>query len=329
MIKNWKRACLSALICSVAVLATAAPSIAEKLVLKLGHPSSLTYPSHIGALKLAEEVARRSNGEIEIQVFPLSQLGGERDLIEGLQLGTVDMAIFSNMSITNFVPAAPILELPFFYKDGDHILRAIESPAGQRLMGMYEDAIGKLLGFYKTSSPSFYNSVRPIHTMDDLKGLKLRAIQSNIRIEFFTALGALPIPLPFSEVYGALQQGIVDGADNDPASLLGMKHYEYSKYYSLTKHVNFLNYVFISRNVWASLTPEQQQIIEEATAVSEATEAAYLTESVEKDMAELKGLGVEINDVDTAPMIAKVAPLWDSWVPAEYHDLLNEIRAVE
>jgi tripartite ATP-independent periplasmic transporter solute receptor, DctP family len=301
----------------------------DKLVLKLGHPSSTIYPTHIGALKFAEEVDRLSGGTMEVQVFPLSQLGSERDLIEGMQIGSVDMAIVPNLTISNFVPAAPLLDLPLFYKDADHLLRAVHSEPGQQVISMYEEQIGKVLAYYRVNPQSIYNKTRPINSLEDISGLKLRVVQSPTQIDLFGQLGAAPTALPLSEVYGALQQGIVEGAANDPETLLGMKHYEIAKYYSLTKHIYFLNYVFISNIRWNALSAEQQGWLAEAAQLSAEAEATYADESFEQRLEELRGLGVEVNELDREPLREVVSPMWEKWVPTEHHDLLKQILTIE
>ncbi len=320
---------LSVLFVVVLNLAHTSPSSAkDKIVLKLGHPSSTIYPAHIGALKMADEAMKRSNGQIEIQVFPMSQLGNERDLAEGIKLGTVDIAIISNMMISNFAPAAAVFDLPYFFKDPDHLLRAAMSPTGQEIIKTYEAKVGKVLAYYRNGPRSVYNKIRPINTPDDLKGLKLRVVQNKGLLATFQTLGAVAMPVPFSEVYSSLQQGVIDGAENDPETVLGMKHFETVKYYSLTNHFTHLNYVFINKNRWKKLTPAHQQIIAEAALVSQEAEAEYQKKSFSDSIQKLKELKIVINELDRAPFVAKVKHLWDD-VPAEYAGYVADLKSID
>lgn len=300
----------------------------KPIVLKAGHVSSTIYPHHIGLVKLSEEVKKRTNGQVDIQIFPLSQLGNERDLTEGVRLGTVDMTVVSNAIVANFVPEAVVFDLPYLFQNQDHAMRALQSPAGLKVVNQIEGKIGKVLAYYGTGTRSVFNKVRPITKPEDLKGLKIRVLQSKVFIATLNAMGALATPMPFSEVYGALQQGVIDGAENDPASLLGMKHYEHSQYYSLTNHFVLSGYVFINWDRWKTLTPEQQKILAEAAELSQKEERDYERRKHEEALAELKRLGVKINDVNQAVFAERVKPVWQE-VAGQYSALVAEIQKVK
>ncbi|MBI4573016.1 MAG: TRAP transporter substrate-binding protein [candidate division NC10 bacterium] len=303
-------------------------SAQSKVVLKAGHTSSLIYQHHIGLLKMNEVIKSRTNGQVEIQVFPMSQLGNERDLVEGIQLGTIDMIAVSNAMVSNFVPEAIVFDLPYLFKDQDHALRTLLSPAGQRVMRGVEQKVGKILAYYATGVRSVFNRVRPVRTPDDLKGLKIRVIQNKIYLGTINAMGGIGTPLPFSEVYGALQQGVIDGAENSPVSLLGMKHYEHSKYYTLTNHFVLSGYVLMNWNRWRSFTPEQQKIIAEAAQLSQKMEYEYEKEEDIKSLVKLRELGVQIiEDVNRGPFEERAKAVWRE-VP-EHASLVEEIRKVK
>lgn len=300
----------------------------SKIVMKAGHTSSLIYQHHIGLLKMNDEIKKRTNGQIEIQIFPMSQLGNERDLVEGVQLGTVDMTVVSNAMVSNFVPEAIVFDLPYLFNDQDHALRAILSPTGQRIMQQVEQKVGKLLTYYATGVRSVFNRVRPIRTPEDMKGLKIRVIQNKIYIATINAMGGIGTPLAFSEVYGALQQGVIDGAENSPVSLLGMKHYEHAKYYSLTNHFVLSGQMFINWNRWKSLTPEQQKIIAEAAQLSQKMEYDYEKEKDIESLVKLREAGVQIiENVNRAPFAERARAVWRE-VP-EYASLIEAIRKVK
>jgi TRAP-type transport system periplasmic protein len=311
----------------LSVSATGSPA-QSRVVLKAGHTSSLIYQHHIGLLKMNEVIKARTGGQIEIEIFPMSQLGNERDLVEGVQLGTIDMIVVSNAMVSNFVPEAIVFDLPYLFKDQDHALRAIVSPVGQRVMKNVEQKVGRILTYYATGVRSVFNRVRPVRSPEDLKGLKIRVIQNKIYMATINAMGGIATPLPFGEVYGALQQGVIDGAENSPVSLLGMKHYEHAKYYTLTNHFVLSGQVFMNWNRWRTLSPEHQKIILEAAQLSQKIEYEYEKEEDIESLAKLRAAGVQIiEDVNRAPFEERAKAVWRE-VP-EYAKLIEEIRQVK
>jgi TRAP-type transport system periplasmic protein len=323
-----KRAAVAILVLGLILgIGTGAGAGQAKVVLKAGHTSSLIYQHHIGLLKMNEILKSRTNGEIEIQVFPMSQLGNERDLVEGVQLGTIDMTVVSNAMVSNFVPEAIVFDLPYIFKDQDHALRALLSPPGQRVMQKVEQKVGRLLTYYATGVRSVFNRVRPVRTPEDMRGLKIRVIQNKIYMSTINAMGGIATPLPFSEVYGALQQGVIDGAENSPVSLLGMKHYEHAKYYSFTNHFVLSGQMFVSWNRWKGLTPDQQKIMLEAAQASQKVEYDYEKEKDIESIAKLREAGVQIiESVNLAPFQERAKAVWKE-VP-EHASLVEEISRV-
>jgi len=324
-----QRSCAVILVLLLAlVLSTPASHAQSKIVLKAGHTSSLIYQHHIGLLKMNDIIKSRTNGQVEIQIFPMSQLGNERDLVEGIQLGTIDMIAVSNAMVSNFVPETIVFDLPYLFADQDHALRALLSPAGQRTTKLVEQKVGKVLAYYATGVRSAFNRVRPVRTPEDMKGLKIRVIQNKIYLASINAMGGIATPLPFSEVYGALQQGVIDGAENSPVSLLGMKHYEHAKYYSFTNHFVLSGYVLMNWNRWRSLSPEQQKIFTEAAQESQKVEYIYEKEKDIESIAELRKQGVQIIEkLNLAPFEERAKAVWRE-VP-EHASLIEEIQKVK
>ena len=305
-----------------------APAASQsKIVLKAGHASSLVYPYQIGLKSMKEEVLKKTNEQVEIQIFPMSQLGNERDLTEGVQLGTVDMMAVSNAMITNFVPIAVVFDLPYLYQDQDHALRVHYSSVGQRVTQAIEKKVGKILAYYGGGTRSVFNDIRPIKKPEDLKGLKIRVIQNKIYIATLNAMGALSTPLPFSEVYGALQQGVIDGAENDPPSFLSMKHYEHAGYFSLTTHFVQSAYLIINWDRWNSFTPEHQKIIAEAAKISEKVERDDERSKYNEALEQLKQLGIQINDIDKRPFAEQTKTVWRE--AGQHMSLIEEIQKVK
>jgi tripartite ATP-independent transporter DctP family solute receptor len=258
----------------------------------------------------------------------MGQLGDERDMTEGIRMGTIDMIVTANGMVTNFVPEAVVFDLPYLFEDQDHALRAMLSPTGQRVVKIIEPKIGKILGYYGAGTRSIFNRVRPINTPEDLKGLKIRVLQNKIYISTLNSLGGLATPLPFSEVYGALQQGVIDGAENDPPSLLGMKHYEQVKYFSMTKHFVQSGYLFMNWDRWNRLAPEHQKVLAEVSQLSQKEERDYERAKYDEALTELRRLGIQINEVKRASFVERARNVWRE-IPSQYLSIAEELQKVK
>ena len=198
----------------------------QKTVIKLAHHAPMTFPYQDGALKFKEVAERLSGGKIEVQVFGGAQLGGERDLLEGIRLGTVQMAIGAG-ALANFAPSYNVVQLPFLIKNQEHMTKIAEGPAGKLLSQRIEEQSGfKVIGYFSTGDSGIQTVKAPVRTPADLKGVKIRVMENPALIESMRALGANPTPLPFPEVYTSMKQGVVEGATIDYTALWTTKVYE-------------------------------------------------------------------------------------------------------
>jgi tripartite ATP-independent transporter DctP family solute receptor len=307
----------------------ARPAFADaKVVLKLGHLANEDNVWHKACLKFAEEVATRSGGEIEVKVFPNEQLGKETDLIKGLQLGTVDFTI-TGESLQNWVPEAALLGVPYAIRDIGHLDRVVGGPVGEKIAKAIEEKTQLRPLAYFARGPRELSSNRPIKSPDDLDGLKLRIPNVPLFVAFWSALGAKPTPMAFSEVFTSLQSNAIEAQENPLALTKSGSFYEVQKYLNRTDHVISWIYLVGGAKKLARLTPDQQKAIAEAAKAAQAYERPLFLADEKQVEAELKAKGMEFIDVDKAAFIAKGSPAVAAALPAEIKPLYEEMLAVK
>jgi TRAP-type transport system periplasmic protein len=263
-----KKAFLAVLI-AVAFMAVSFSSICDaKIIVKYGHVGPPIHPQHLGALAFAKYVADKTKGEIEVQVFPLGQLGGERSMTEQVQAGTLHMTSVTSAVLANFVPEIGIIELPFIYPTREIAYKVLDDKeVKERFYNFCEPKGFIFIGYTENEFRDMTNSKRPIRKPEDLKGLKFRVIESPLMIDTFKTLGANPTPLPFPEIYNALQQKVIDGQDSPLYTSMLMKFTEVNKFATITHHILTECPTIVNKAFWASLTPDQQKIFREAAQV--------------------------------------------------------------
>lgn len=285
-----------ALVTGLALLgAWTAPATAQGVELRFGHVATTDNPYHLAALRFAELVAKRTDDKIKVTIFPNAQLGNERDLVEGLQLGTLNMAISANAPLSRYTEKVLLFDLPFLFRDNAHWDAVVDGPLGAQVMQEFNQHGFRAVGVFDGGWRSPYNSRRPITALDDIQGLKFRTMESPMHIAIYRALGAMGVPMASSEQYSALEQGVVDGSDAPLTFYSQLKHYEVAKNLSPLPLFKLTVYLLISEKSYESLTPEQQKIVDEAgkEAAAYAREKAREQEAKLKD--QLKGEGVSVS----------------------------------
>lgn len=307
---------------------------AKEVILRFGHNSSVEWPYQDALEYLAKECAEKTNGELIIEIYPNAQLGDQRQLIEGLQLGTVDGCCTAAPDFAQFVPEADVLSLPFLFRSIEHGYKVMDGPVGDKLAKIAEEKANiKVLGWMSYGKRSIFNSKKPIYTPEDVKGMKIRTMTSQIDVQSFNALGAVATPIPYHELYTALQQGVVEGAENDPINFYLMKFYEVCKYYSLTEH--YINGakapLLIGLKAWNKLSDKHKLVIMEAAKGAIALERQVVADNTSVFLEKLKEAGVMINTVDRAPFIEKMKVVWGdvSSGRPEIALLIKQIQAVK
>ena len=302
---------VTALVFSSFILAQA------QTVIKYGHVASLTHPQHLGALAFARYINEKSKGSMEVQVFPLGQLGGERSLAEQVQAGSLHVATVSSGVLANFVPEFGIIELPFVFPNKEVTYKVLEDKEVMERLAKYSDSRGFVfIGYTENGFGDMTNSKRPIKKPDDLRGLKIRVVVSPISIDTFKALGANPASLPLTEVYNALQQKIIDGQDNSLYASVMMKFTEVNKFATITSHILNECPVVVNNKFWKSLTPDQQKVFREAAEVQTMVNRQAITkgstDAIEKARAQQVDL-YTLSVQDREAFKKAVSPVYDKY----------------
>ena len=291
---------IPALVLGMVLIGVASWASAADIVLRAAHNGFEGHPFDDGLQKLEEALEARTGGAVDVQVFPAEQLGTEEQVTELVDLGTVAFNINGTAGISGFVPEAELLNLPFIFQNLDHFYRVIDGPVGNRIGQAIEDRLDVVvLGWMYGGNRNLWNSKRRVLSPEDMKGLKIRTMSSEVMVDSFNALGGQATPISFGELYSALQQGVVDGAEGDHIDLLGEKFHETVKYVSLTGHIFLPAVLIMSKKVYAELPVAVQAAVWEAASEAVMAERASYTE---KDMAaqsQLKDLGLVFDSVDT------------------------------
>lgn len=324
------RRTVSALIGAAFIAATAGAAQAQNVTLRSTdiHPDG--YPTIEAVKYMGQLLDQRTNGRIKINVFHSAQLGQEKDTIDQTRFGVIDMNRINMAPFNNLIPATNIPSLPFIFRSVDHMRKVMDGPIGDNLLKDFEkhDLIG--LAFYDSGSRSFYNGKRPISSPADMKGMKIRVQQSDMFVALVSALGANATPMPFGEVYSALQTGVIDGAENNWPSYESTRHFEVSKFYSMTEHSLSPEVLVMSKRSFDKFNAADQALIK-AAAKESVAKMRELWDAREKESeAKVKAGGAQINAVGKQPFIDAMKPVYDKFVTdPKLKDMVAAIQAVK
>jgi len=301
-----------------AISSTLLPQVdaAGPIVLKLAHAHPAT-DSIFGpaSTTFAESVKRLTNGAIDIQVFHGGSLtADERDMTESVKLGALDMAVVASPQLIPYAPAAKVFDLPFIFGDHAKAIKVLDGEVGQAVRDDLDSKGILVLEYWSCGIRSVFNNVKPIRTPDDLKGMKIRVMPTPVYIDTFKALGALPVAMGSSELYLALQMGVVDAGENDPASVVDWKWIEVIKYYSLTQHGFCPCPLIMNSKTFHALPTDLQQAIRKAGKESSAFQRPYVEGLWDRAMKRIEAKGVKINKVESAAAFQeKVKGVYDKY----------------
>jgi tripartite ATP-independent transporter DctP family solute receptor len=302
---------------------------ASALEIKSSDVHPMDYPTTQAIAYMGDLLSAWTNGRITINIFHSMQLGGEKEALEQVQLGALEMTRVSVGVVGPIVDDFNAFNLPYVFRSVDHMHKVVDGDIGRELLDRLESGGLIGLGYMDAGARSFYNKERPVRTPEDLSGMKIRVMQNPIFIEMMGAMGGNGIPVAFNELYSALQTGVVDGAENNPPSYSTQKHFEVAGYYSLTEHLIVPEIFVFSKKVWDTLSPEHQELIREASVMATEKERELWQVMEENSIKELEGLGVQINDdVDRDAFVQATAGVREKF-GAKYADLLKRIDAVE
>ena len=311
------RGCAPIVVVLALVLGLNLPAGAQGSVVTLRYATSLSEDSayYKGAVALAQAADELSRGRLQIKIFANAQLGTDRDMIEGMQLGSIDLASPSTGAMGSVLPAATVLDLPYIFDDYAHVYRMLDGPVSEQLHKLFDGVGFHPLGWWEIGFRNLTNSKRPVRTPADVKGLKLRTLPSAVHQQAWSLVGAQPVAMDFTEVYNALNTGVVDGQENPFNIILTGKLYEVQKHLSLTQHVYGAAPTSVSDKTWAKLPPDLQQVLKTAVARSVVAQRKAASGDVDGQLKKLTDFGMQVvKDPDRAAFQATMKPAWDTYV---------------
>lgn len=311
------------------IILNSCTNINRTRAIKLAHGLDINHSVHKAMLKMGEDLAQISHGKLKLEIYPSQQLGTERECLELLQIGSLDMTKVSVGVMENFAPKMKVFGLPFLFKDREQSFHVLDGPIGQELL---DDGIQywlKGLGYYDAGSRSFYTKDKPIHSPEDLKGLKIRVMESVTAMDMIKSLGGSATPISWGELYTSLQQGVVDGAENNPPSFYLSRHYEVCKYYSLDEHTVLPDVLIISTNLWDKLSDQEKKWVQQAVDSSVVYQRILWAEAEKEALEEVQKAGVEIIRPDKSLFSSQVQDVYTQYKKDKVmSDLIERIQNI-
>lgn len=301
----------------------------RQMVLKLGHGLDTGHPVHKAMEFMKQRLEELSGDQVTIDIYPSSVLGSEVQCIEQLQNGSLAMTKTSTATMENFIPSLSVFGLPYIFRDADHYWNVLNGEIGQGLLKAGENKFLRGLCYYDSGSRNFYTKDRPIRTPDDLVGLKIRVQNSSTAIDMVKAMGGAPTPIAWGELYSALAQGTVDGAENNLPSFASNKHYEVCKHFTLDGHTRVPDMLMMSTKVWEKLDSQTQAWVQQAADESRDFQRKLWAKETVKSLELAQAEGVTIYEVDLAAFAEKVAPMYEKVKNQAVRELLKKIGEVE
>lgn len=296
-------------------------------VLKLAHGLDVKHSVHLAMVKMKHDLDSISKGQMRLEIYPSQQLGTERQCLELLQLGALDMTKVSVGVLENFAPKMKVLGLPFIFRDREHSFQVLDGPIGRQLLDEGSKYWLKGLGYYDAGSRSFYTKEKPVHKPEDLDGLKIRVMESVTAMDMVSGLGGSPTPISWGELYTSLQQGVVDGAENNPPSFYLSRHYEVCKYYTLDEHTVLPDVLLVATHSWDKLSEREQKWLKQAVGLSVVHQRKLWAISEKEALEAVQKAGVEIIRPDKTLFADKIKSDLEKYKSdKEFNTLIKQIQ---
>jgi len=316
---------------ALALVFAALPATADTVVLRLGETHVADYPTTKGNYEFARLVEERTGGRIKIEVYHSSQLGQEKAVIEGVQFGAIDFTRVSISPLSAFAPAFDALQMPYLYRGEEHMWKVLNGSIGEEFLASLEPANFVGLAWYDSGARNFYNSKKEIKSVADLKGMKIRVQESQLMMGLVSSLGAVPTPMPFGEVYSALQTGVIDGAENNWPSYFSTSHYEVAKYFTLDGHTRVPEILIASKISMDKLSKEDREIIKQAAKDSMPHQIKLWKEFEKVAEDKVRAAGSIITELTPEALVEfqnAMQPMYDALSP-ELQEVVKKIRDVQ
>lgn len=323
---NFKRTLLAA---ALPLIFTFAGAAQADMKLKFADIHPAGYPTVVAEESMGKALTKETNGELTFQYFPGGVLGSEKEVIEQMQVGAVQMSRVSLGIVGPVVPDVNVFNMPFIFRDQQHMRNVIDGPVGDEILDKITNSEFGLvaLAWMDGGTRNIYTK-KPVRKLEDLKGMKIRVQGNPMFIDMMNAMGGNGIAMDTGEIFSALQTGVIDGAENNPPTLLEHNHFQNAKFYSLTGHLILPEPIVMSKITWEKLTPDQQQLVKKAAKNAQAEERVLWDKKSAASEEKLKAAGVEFIEVDKKPFYDATAPVREKY-GAKYADLIKKIEAVQ
>lgn len=327
--RNWKTKLFGVLVVTLVVGFLTTGLGWAKTTIKVGHVLAPTHPYQIGLEKFGEMLEERTDGQIEVDVFHSAQLGGEREMIEALQMGTLDMALVSTAPLSGFTDSFLVYNLPYIFQDRDGAYKVLDGEIGTQMLESLKD--NQLIGlcYWENGFRNVTNSVRPINNPEDMKGLKIRTMENKIHMASFDTIGADATPMSFGELFTALQQGTMDAQENPLPIIYTSNFFEVQDHLALTEHFYAPAPLIVSQFTWNKLSKDQQQTLREAALEARDFERKKVQEMDDKFLEVLKDKGMQVTDVDKEEWKEAMSPVYDEFEDKIGSELIEKVTKAQ
>jgi tripartite ATP-independent transporter DctP family solute receptor len=299
------------------------------VTLKLAHGLAITHPVHKAMEFIKDRTFSKSDSTLIIEIYPNEQLGNEKECIEKVQMSAIAMTKVSSSMLENFSQEYKVFALPYLFENQDHKWNVLNGPIGKKILISGEKHRLKGLIYFDAGERSFYTAEKPIIHPDDLKGLKIRTQQSPMAMKMIEALGGSPTPISWGELYTSLQQGVVDGAENNEPSLYTSNHYEVCKHYSLDEHTSVPDVIVINTLIWNKLSEKHKAVLQEAAEAAVPYQRKLWAEFVKECMDKMTASGLKVYHPEKKPFKERSMALWKEFDNTIIGDLATQIQKTQ
>jgi tripartite ATP-independent transporter DctP family solute receptor len=326
------RTALARMFCALALLSLCAAGHAQikERTIKFAFQNQKEHPQGLGAQKFADLVAAKSGNKLTVKLFPAGQLGGDLQTVSALQGGTIEMTVLNAGLLSSLVKDFAVVDLPFLFNSAQEADAVLDGPFGRKLLDKLNEKNLVGLAYWDLGFRNLTNSKRPITRVEDIAGLKIRVVQSPVYVDLFNGLGANATPMPFPEVYPALEQKAIDGQENPLTVIAAQKFYEVQKHLALTRHTYNPQALIVSRKFWSQLSPEEQKILTAAAAEATRYQRELSRSSEAEALATIKKAGVQVTEfapAEIARLREKVKPVFDKHAASAGEATVKEVLA--
>ena len=304
--RNW------IVVAVLSLLIAACGSEGDVIILKAALSQNPSEPQVRAVEFFAELVAEGTEGRIQVQLYPNNQLGNQRDVVEGLQMGSVELANIASV-MASFVPEVNLFELPFLFDGPEHFDRVVDSSIGLSLAPSFERRGLHLLGYFDVGERHIMTTKRPVERLEDLGGLKIRTMENRLHLATFKAFGANPLPMAYGELYTALEQGVIDGAEAADPNYFAKRFYEPAPYWARVGWIRLMEYVVMSRSFYDGLSPDDRAVIDEAARALILQQRSWYRAEADSALERLRDAGVRISIPDREPFRAAARSVYEEW----------------